>query len=177
LITWAKGCNRLLDYQPPKDSASSSGTEHDVYFHEAEGRVFKKTKDGTFGSIRTEIGTRRAATPFFYLRRLEWCNEVFDSDFRLEWIDPNPPTAIVISQPLAEAEDDAHPTPTEREIIEFMTKMGFQSVKNNPQEWYRESDGCSACDAKCENFIKTAFGIRPIDLIVSKDLGFNPHDL
>ncbi len=176
-MVWGNACGRTRGYQPPVDAKSSFGTEHEVYFHETEGRVFKRTKDSKYGAIRTARGTARTATPYFYLRRLEWTNEVFDSDLRLECIVPAPVSAIVISQPLAVAEDPANPTPCDSEIIVFMERMGFKCVGNNVQEWYRESDSCSACDAKPENFIKTADGVRPIDLIVSKDLGFNPLDL
>lgn len=177
LAVWAKSCYRLIDYQPPLGADTSSGTEHVVYVHEADGRVYKKTKDGLFGSIRTEQGTRRTATPYFYLRRLEWTNDVFDSDLRLEYIVPGPPSAIVISQPFWEAKDPDNASPSVDEIVTFMTQLGFESVHKNPQEWYRKSDYCSACDAKAENFINGHEGIIPIDLIVSKDLGFDPHSI
>ena len=148
-----------------------------MFFHESEGRVYKKTKNGKFGSVRTEQGTFLTATPYSYLRRLEWTNDVFDSDLRLEYVVPEPTSSIVISQPSAEARHPDNPLPSVNEIIAFMTKLGFESVKNNPQEWYRKSDSCSACDAKAENFINSREGLIPIDLIVSKDLGFDPHTL
>jgi hypothetical protein len=165
-----------MDYQPPPGADSSSGFEHEVFFHESEGRVYKRTKGRRFGSIRTELGTFPTATPFAYLRRLEWTNDVFDSDLRLECVVPEP-AAIVISQPFEQAKDPDNILPSVDDIIALMTKMGFEIVKNNPQEWYRRRDSCSACDAKAENFINGRDGLVPIDLIVSKELGFDPHTL
>lgn len=167
LYEWAVTAKCLLDYVPPVGAPRSEGAEHEVFFHEKEFRVFKKTKPGSFGSIKASVGIRRTATPYFYLRRLEWTNEVFGSDLRLEGVIKGENVSALISQPWTFPANPKKPLPSDNEVFDFMTSMEFKAVKNSYHEWFRKSDKFHVCDARPDNFIKSKAGVIPIDLIVS----------
>jgi hypothetical protein len=169
LRQWAQDSGHLIDYTPPSDASRSRGAEHEVFFHQEANRVFKRTYPGTFGSILTERGVRRTATPYFYLCRLELVNQVFMSDLRLEGITEGDKPSVVISQPWAHPADPRSPLPSSTEIRDFMMRMRFEPVADAPFEWFRKSDGVHVSDARPDNFIKTIKGVVPIDLIISKN--------
>jgi hypothetical protein len=150
-------------------------------------RVVKCTKPGKFGlghGPKGRYGTHSAATPLFYLERLELMNQEFPTDIRLEGIvlgksdrgneeDLRP--FIVTSQRLIEPVDKQRPNPTEPEIEGLMLKLGFKLLRDQCYNWIRESDRVIVTDAKMLNFITTDEGIRPIDLIISKDQSSTPN--
>src|SRR5438552_11199239 len=68
LREWAKKTGHLIEYTPPA-GPRTSGTEHEVFFHQQQNRVFKRTYPGTFGAAPTDCGLRRTATPSLYLLR------------------------------------------------------------------------------------------------------------
>jgi hypothetical protein len=175
LLDWATTQGCVIDYIPPSDARRSGGAEHDVFFHKDHGRVFKRTKPNTFGSIKTEIGIRKTATPYFYLKRLEWTNEVFGSDLKLEGVINKNGISVLISQPWAYPADPKNPLPADEEIFDFMKDMEFEAVRSSYHEWFRGSDSFHACDARPDNFIKSKQGVIPIDLIVSKIPDFQPR--
>jgi len=174
LYEWAQRNQCVLNYVPSPGTPRSQGAEHEVFFDEAAGRVFKKTKQGSFGSLKTSVGIRKTATPYFYLRRLEWTNEVFGSDLRFEGVIKSGYISALISQPWSYPADPKHPLPSDIEVIDFMTSMEFKGVRNTYHEWFRKSDCFHVCDARPDNFIKTKQGVIPIDLIVSNNPDFDP---
>jgi hypothetical protein len=130
--------------------------------------TIKKTHPGTFVSFPNELGLRRTATPYFFLRRLELTNQVFASDLRLEGVTTGDKTSIVISQPWAYPADLRNPLPSSAEIRGFMVSLGFEPVADSPIDWFRKLDGIHVSDARSDNFIKCQEGLVPIDLIISQ---------
>jgi hypothetical protein len=120
---------------------------------------------------------QRAATPLFYLRRLELMNRVFRSDLRLEGIvlrrslligAQGEQPSVVVSQPWIRAADPNHPHPSPEEISEFMTSLGFSPVMTSYYGWHRKEDDITIVDARLDNFIKSREGVVPIDLVISE---------
>ncbi len=169
LQQWAEETGHLIDYAPPAGAARSGGAEHEVFFHQQDNLVFKRTHPGTFGSVPTERGLRRTATPYFYLRRLELKNEVFGSNLRLEGVTRGDKPSVVTSQPWAHPADLQSPLPCLTEIRDFMTRLSFEPVADALFEWFRKSDGVRVSDARPDNFIKTKGSVVPIDLVISKN--------
>jgi hypothetical protein len=104
-------------------------------------------------------------------------NRVFQSDMRLEGVAfgksllifaQGEQPSIVVSQPWIRAADPANPHPTGKEIDEFMISLGFALSKHSYFGWHREEDGVKILDARPDNFIKSAAGVVPIDLVVSQ---------
>lgn len=97
-----------------------------------------------------------------YLERWQLSNLVFGDGSQWLGIIPDPQgTRIVIRQPEVEAADPANPHPSIPEINAWLRKAGFEYQSG---AWMREADGVVIGDAHEGNFIKTANGIRPIDL-------------
>ena len=167
LVEWARATGFLIDYVPPSGARKSQGAEHEVFFDHTANRVFKKTHPGSFGSILTEKGVRRSATPYYYLRRLELIKDVFEDDIRLEGIVGGESPSIIISQPWAYPENPKAPLPTLTEIKHFMKSLGFVQVPYTLHEWFRASDGIRVSDARPDNFIKSRNGVVPIDLLIA----------
>jgi hypothetical protein len=151
--------------------------EHEIFFRESDNRVVKRTYSGTFGITDDPKGKQRHATPMFYLRRLELMNQVLGSDLRLEGIylgkslllgQQGEQPSMVISQPWIRAVNPLQPHPTETEIREFMEALGFTQLKNAYYGWYRESDKITIVDARHDNFIMSAAGVVPIDVVISQ---------
>lgn len=169
LRQWAQQTGHLIVYTPPANAPRSAGAEHEVFFHQGVNRVFKRTHPGTFGSIHTERGLRRTATPYFYLCRLSLVNQVFSSDLRLEGVTQGDQPSIVTSQPWAHPADPQKPLPSSVEVRKFMKSLDFNPVVDSPVEWFRTSDGVRVSDARTDNFIKSSEGLVPIDLVVAKE--------
>jgi hypothetical protein len=169
LRQWAKEVGCLIDYAPPAAAPQSRGAEHEVFFHESNNRVFKRTYPGTFGSVPTTHGLRRTATPYFYLYRLELINQIFSSDLRLEGVTAGDAPSVITSQPWAHPADPRSPLPSLSEVREFMVSLGFEPIHDAPFDWFRASDGIRISDARPDNFIKTEYGVVPIDLIASRN--------
>jgi hypothetical protein len=169
LRIWAETQHRIIDYCSPDAAPSSSGAEHQVFFHPKDGRVFKRTYPGTFGSFPTEMGLRRVATPYFYLWRIQLINDVFDDDIRFEGITPGQTYSAIISQPLHQAADPENPLPTLEVITSFMRSLGFEAMPGKQFEWFRPSDGVRVFDARPDNYVLTSEGAMPIDLVVMQD--------
>lgn len=172
LSRWAQETHHVINYCPPPDAPTTKGTEHEVFFHQQADLVYKRTHPGTFGSILTEVGLRRTATPYFYLRRIELTNEFFDSDLRLEGVTLGDKISIVISQPWAHPADPSRPVPSDAEVGDFMSRLGFERVANTKFEWVSKSNRLRVSDARPDNFIKSKDGVVPIDLVVGRDPGF-----
>ena len=104
-------------------------------------------------------------------------NRVFASDMRMEGVmfgksllifALGEKVSLVVSQPWVRAADPANPHPTAKEIDEFMSSIGFAKLQHSYFGWRREEDGVSILDARPDNFIKSSFGVVPIDLVASQ---------
>jgi hypothetical protein len=179
LIKWARERNALLaaGYTAGLRKFASPSAEHEVFFRPTDNRVVKCTYPGTFGITPEPKGIQTHATPVFYLRRLQLMNRLFHSDLRMEGVllgkslilfAQGEQASIVISQEWFHPADKSNPYPTENEIAEFMTALDFAVSQNSYFGWYREMDGIKILDARPDNFIKSAAGVVPIDLVVSQ---------
>jgi hypothetical protein len=114
----------------------------------------------------------------FYLRRLQLMNREFASDLRLEGImfgkslligaTGNQP-CMVISQPWHRPANRNFPHPSQIEIKEFMESLGFTEVKGSYFGWFKAQSKIRVFDARPDNFIKTQYGVIPIDLVISEE--------
>jgi len=183
LIEWARQKGVLLDdsYTEGLEKFEEDTTEHTVYLSPSgDGRVIKCTKPGRFGhghGPKGNYGRHAPATPWFYLQRLQLANLEFPTDIRLEGIalgksnlgkDEGHPY-IVTSQLYIERANKQRPHPSEQEIRDLMTELGFRLLTDGAFNWFRESDGIIVTDAKPLNFITSPNGIVPIDLIISRE--------
>jgi len=179
LISWARQKGVLLrqDYTKGLLKHLSTTAEHQVFYRVADNRAVKCTYAGTFGVTPDPQGAQRAATPLFYLRRLELMNRVFKSDLQLEGImlekslligAAGNQASIVISQPWVRRADPDQPHPSEHEVAEFMKSLGFAMLSRSYFAWQRPEDQVTILDARADNFIKSAEGVVPIDLVVSQ---------
>jgi hypothetical protein len=152
--------------------------EHEVFYRPSDNRAVKRTYSGTFGVTPDRKGDQTAATPLFYLRRLILFNSVFDSDIRLEGILLGGQTliigatgeqvSVVVSQPWIRAADPKRPDPTPLQIEEFMHAFGFEKLHGWYFGWQRRTDNIIILDARSDNFILSAAGVVPIDLVISQ---------
>jgi len=180
LIEWARQNKVFLNanYTAGLQRQEPETTEHIVFLgvsNNQADRVIKCTYPGMFGWANGPNGRRSRATPLFYLRRLALMNQVFASDLRLEgvgegaprfdWLE-NPSPYIVTSQGYIAPSDKNCPYPTEEEIEAFMFSMGFQRLDGGYYNW--ERGDLTVLDARIDNFINSARGIVPIDLIIGK---------
>jgi hypothetical protein len=180
LIQWARTSNCILghDYVAGLFKHQSTTAEHQVFFRASDNRAVKCTYPGTFGITPGPKGAQHAATPWFYLRRIELMNRVFNSDFRLEGImlgesmiigASGQHASIVVSQPWIRPADPEEPHPSDDEIALFMESLGFAAIGSYHYGWQRTADRVTVLDARPDNFIKSAEGVVPIDLVVGED--------
>ena len=179
LVQWARKRNVLLTdaYFSGLLKHESTTAEHEVFFRASDNRVLKRTYPGTFGVTPEPKGRRQHATPLFYLHRLELMNRVFGSELQMEGVNMGRSlligaqgfnASIVVSQPWIRAADPANPHPSAMEVAQFMQSLGFVQLKPSYFGWHREIDGCTVLDARPDNFIKSAAGVVPIDLVLSQ---------
>ncbi|HEX5791279.1 MAG TPA: hypothetical protein VFY13_08990, partial [Luteolibacter sp.] len=142
----------------------------------------KRTWPGTCGFIPRMLGGRwisSPATPREYLFRQALQNEVFGDSIRLEafmlCLGPSmlighapEGLSLVISQPWLDAADEHQPHPTEEQIAEHLLQRGFEPLLNTFFGWSNTDYGYVVLDAKPDNFIATAQGIFPIDLLMTE---------
>lgn len=125
-----------------------------------------------------EDGCRKpgGASPLDYLRRFDMHNVLFEDDVRLEGVivsdqpsllvGATSPVSLVVSQRWLVAADPDDPPPTAAEIATFMNDLGFESIPDSFFGWFSEAMSLVVLDAKPDNFIKTAAGILPFDVIL-----------
>jgi hypothetical protein len=183
LVEWAKKANAFLTDAHTAGLKKHVGTtaEHEVFHRVTDNRAVKRTYPGTFGVTPEPKGVQKAATPAFYLRRLELMNQVFKSDLRLEGISfgksliigaQTEQSSLVISQPWIRSADANDPHPSMLEIAQFMESLNFCTETNSYYGWYREEDEIKIIDARPDNFIKSHEGVVPIDLVISSSSTF-----
>ena len=118
----------------------------------------------------------RPATPYEYTQRLNWQNEVFGDDLRIEGIhEHNGALGLSISQRTIDGIE-----PSQAEIHCNMEGRGFKKVPastfNNQhisdKTWYDPRSRVLVSDAKPDNFKKDQEGgVVPIDLLIQKIAG------
>jgi hypothetical protein len=168
-----------------------SGNEHLIEFR--GDRVWKYTYDnGQNPEVRAHFGYAvdsnyylvgsggyegklilRPSTPYEYIQRLNWQNEIFGDDLRIEGIhEHNGAIGLSISQRTIDGCEPSH-----SEIHSNMESRGFKkvpaSIFNNQhisdKTWYDPSSRILVSDAKPDNFKKDQEGgIVPIDLLIQK---------
>lgn len=180
LIEWARNKNVILTEAHTAGLKRHGGTtaEHEVFYRASDNRAVKLTYSGTFGVTPDPKGLQQAATPLFYLLRLELMNQIFGSDFKLEgimfgkplllWVKSEQPR-MVVSQPWIRAANPNFPHPSKTELSQFMESLGFVSSKASYFGWYRKKDNITVLDARPDNFINSYQGVVPIDLVVGRD--------
>jgi hypothetical protein len=184
LIVWAREKSRILpeEYTTGLFKHQSTTAEHEVFYRASDNRAVKCTYPGTFGVTPDPKGAQRAATPLFYLRRLELMNRVFKSELRLEGIilgkslligAKGEQPSVVISQAWIRPADPNLPHPSNAEIAEFMAALGFDVLSRSYYGWRRKNDGITILDARADNFIKSPEGVVPIDLVISQGKTFS----
>ena len=140
----------------------AEGSEHIVFFREADAHVVKVTRPRTFGEsyyLQEGLVHQRNCSPLDYLIRLRIWREVFDSA-PLE-LGITTGGQIVSVQKYITGE-----LPTQDAVDEFLLASGFSDVKRPCFLWkkaYPEFDVWLG-DARDENFVQTPLGIVPIDV-------------
>lgn len=187
---WAERSKRLIldPWFERLPLLSNSTSEHEVWYDEPGGTVYKRTWPGFHGQVPEIIAgvvSRRNATPQEYLIRQALQNEVFDSSMKLEGVHTaNKPSMVigepaglpsfVVSQHFEQAEDAMEKTPSLPAIASFMKENGFLPAPKSYFGWYRPSDGVVIVDAKPDNFVLQADGPVPIDLQMRQ---FTPEEM
>jgi hypothetical protein len=180
LIEWASKNNAVLSdsYTSGLEWQEGTTAEHEVFYRASDNRAIKRTHAGTFGVTDGKKGEQGHATPMFYLCRLLLMNREFDSDLRLEGIIfgkslligvTGDQPCMVISQPWHRPANKNFPHPSNMEIKEFMESLGFAEMKGSYFGWFKAEGKIKVIDARPDNFIKTEYGVIPIDLVVSEE--------
>lgn len=149
--------------------------EHAVFFRPDDGRIVKRTYPGTCGMSEGEPGSGET-TPLFYFNRILQMNREFGTDVRLEgvwmgdgvltgWRGHGKQPSIVTSQTWVRGADLDDPNPNSREVQEYLSSFGFELWGVRRNAWMR-ADGAYILDAHNQNFIKSAAGIVPVDLVI-----------
>ena len=147
----------------------SQGTEHQVHAALDGARVVKVTLGGRHGYSIMQyrqghyIGLR-PSTPAEYFERLALQNLLFGDGQRYEGIlrDRRGEVRLITSQSMVMGE-----RPTAAEIARCMGEMGFDPVAGQEATaFYRVADNVAVFDAHTGNFIKTAWGLVPIDVVI-----------
>lgn len=177
LAKWARQSGFLLvqEFFDGLERYPYATAEHEVFYRPADDLAVKRTYAGTFGVTPHGKGHQTAATPLFYLQRLQLMNEVFGAGLRLEGVSfgqslligqKGKQPSIVVSQPWIQAADPDRPHPSEAEIEMFMRSLGFEPLAGAYFGWCRAKDGVRVVDARVDNFIQSADGVVPIDVVV-----------
>ncbi len=177
LVEWARQNGLLLaeEFCDGLERYPYATAEHEVFHRTVDDCAIKRTYPGTFGVTPHNKGHQTAATPQFYLRRLQWMNEVFGAGLRLEGVSfgqslligqKGKQPSIVVSQPWIQAADPDRPHPSEAEIEMFMRSLGFEPMGGAYFGWCRAKDAVRVVDARVDNFIQSADGVVPIDVVV-----------
>ncbi|MCE0521993.1 MAG: hypothetical protein LV480_03685 [Methylacidiphilales bacterium] len=190
---WARDCGTLVRASVfhGLEVVSECTSEHKVFYRADDNRAIKRTWAGVYGQIPTVQDcalSRRNALPSEYLRRMALQISVFKSDIQLVGVFISEEPSMIIGQPPGEPslvisqewfEKDAAPSLTE--IADYMRSEGFVHDPKAYFGWYRTADGVIIVDAKPDNFIKTIFGLMPIDLQMAqfsirqmKEIGLEP---
>jgi hypothetical protein len=184
LLKWARKRGVFLDdfdsFISGLEKYGEVTREHVVYLDHANHRVIKCTKPGRFGlghGSNEKYGNHCPATPWFYLRRIEFMNQLFPTDIRLHGIalgrsefesERGLKPYIVTSQLFIERANEKREHPSEEEIERFMVELGFNLLDGSCHNWIRNSDEIVVTDTRVLNFIVSHAGIVPIDVIIGK---------
>ena len=129
------------------------GFEHEVYADPKSDRVFKITRNGSFG-INSDLSG--------YLKRLDTdqlITPVLDPKIHGVYRDDDGQFRVVTSQAFIKGD-----VPTEPEINSYLTARGWEKSPGGAYGW-THSDGIEMIDAHSGNFIKTGDGhLVPIDV-------------
>jgi len=162
LTEWAFHCchNDPVERRLPLLAA---GSEHLVYFDEANGDVLKITRVGLFGAYYKVIDGRvnefRCA-PAEYLIRMRLLQKQFG-------FSQTPLGVTKEGQIVSRQKFIAGDPPTQQSVDLFLENASLNPVKQNCWLWKgAKRDGVEPWvgDARADNFVETVEGIIPIDL-------------
>ena len=142
----------------PDELPDFVGSEHEVW---SDGhKVLKATLPGAYGR---RWGSRRFASPSEYLQRIHFAQTAFAFPWEVIGLcEEAGRVRIVTEQPFI-----AGQAPTHAEIDDFMEAIGFERGAHRfGDHWLRRTDSLLAFDAEPGNFVKTAAGLVPVDLIL-----------
>lgn len=145
----------------PSGLPDFTGSEHEVW---CDGeRVLKATLPGGYGRL---WGERRFASPLEYVQRVQWVEKRFGLPWRIGGLSQEMGRIRIIStQPYLKGK-----APSLKQIAHYMKSLGFVLRRSRYGEhWLHEADGVIAFDAEPGNFVETAFGLVPVDIILQKE--------
>lgn len=154
---------RQLTANLPSALPDFIGSEHEVW---SDGKwVTKATLPGAYGRL---WGKRRFALPSEYIERLRLTNEIFSLSWEILGLTAElNRIRFITRQPFLKGT-----APTRDEIEAFMESLGFTCKSHRfGQYWWRADDKIIAYDAEPGNFVKTSFGLVPVDLILQRNGG------
>jgi hypothetical protein len=159
LLEWAREQGKLI----PADrwlTPEELGAEHRIYFDEARHCAIKLTNTWQAG-LTYHLGEPVAATPVEYLKRWQLHNALFADQVWLEGVVDTPSgPCLAVGQVWIEGD-----VPQTSDIFELMRDLGFQAT-NDPEHFFRPSDGLVVMDCHDGNFIMGKDGLLyPIDVI------------
>jgi len=140
------------------------GNEHDVFTDLANPGVIYKV---TLPNLGLRVGATTQPRRFEkYLERWKLANEAFGQHARLSGVIDTPQgPRLVIEQTFRQAADVDAPHPKDRQVNEWLTAAGFEYQSG---AWVRAEDGLVLEDEHDGNWIATAEGLRPVDLVLTR---------
>lgn len=158
-LIWREG---VLSVELPHALPDFTGSEHEIW---GNGRdVLKATLPGGYGRL---WGARRFATPAEYLDRMTLLQACFAQKWQIVGLAREMGrTRLVSRQPFLLGTRPSLP-----EVAHYMQGLGFVFQRHRfGNHWVRSHDGVIAYDAEPANFVKTAAGLIPVDLILQRIL-------
>jgi hypothetical protein len=182
LISWADEKGALWSEKNVPKTDDLTGGEHIVEIDEDSGRVFKSTKPGKFGfGVDLEIVRAKGwkskpritaglvdATPFEYLERLGWQNELFGDDIMVNGVARYPNgIAVITTQPFYDG------MRTEQKHIDtWFESKGGRRIKTKEGAFYSKDKDLLVMDALPRNVLTLTDGrIMPFDVVIVKPDG------
>jgi Serine/Threonine/Tyrosine Kinase found in polyvalent proteins len=166
LIRWAILSDRLLETDFLRSfEPFPSGTEHEVFYDEANALAIKATHPGASGWTQADGG--RQATVVEYLNRLAWHRHLFGFSIRIVGvITPEPQLRIVTSSPWVSEKVPSDRVIEQDEISAYMQSLGFSQVRETGAMYFHDMLNVFIGDAHPGNFIKSDGVIFPVDLMI-----------
>jgi Serine/Threonine/Tyrosine Kinase found in polyvalent proteins len=166
LIRWAVLSNSLLESDFLEAfERFPHGTEHEIFYDEANVLAIKATHPGVSGWTQADGG--RQATVLEYLNRLAWHRHLFGFLIRIVGvITPENQLRIVTSSPWVSEKVPSDRTIEQAEISAYMQSLGFTPVQEREFMYFHQTLGVFIGDAHPGNFIKLGGVIIPVDLMI-----------
>lgn len=179
-LKWCEECGEpgLTDYWDSLKLYSDGTAEHQVRYDVRSHRAVKKTLSGNYGFILNgDKSERKESSLLEYLDRLALQNELFGDEIlvigglpaepsMILFAEPTPP--IVTSQPFRDGVEEEDGIPSETQVSNYMEEMGFTPLSDAFYGWCHQEKRILVVDAKPDNFVLTADGVKAIDLQIRR---------